>query len=256
MNEKVPSSNEKLNDPSPGNRLRHLREAKGLSLEQIAEQTHVRLQYLKAIEKEDLEALFCPAYAKSYLKAYCRAIDADEDILDSYRELIETSEFEKSSSSEPNIPSKSYRIPVFIGLIIIVIIAIAVFLLKPRAIDDRPVVQSAESPPDSLTSVPDISAGKILETVVFEDSLLTLRIIASETTWVRVMVDGSDKPGFIMSPGSIRIFDAREDFRITLGNAGGVELNLNGRPVPPLGEAGQVVRDIPLGWKTIESPSP
>jgi cytoskeleton protein RodZ len=91
--------------------------------------------------------------------------------------------------------------------------------------------------------------------VAFEDSLLTLRIIASETTWVQIMVDGSVKEGITMAPGSIRIFDAREDFKITLGNAGGVELNLNGRPIPPLGESGQVVRDIPLGWKTIESPS-
>jgi len=33
---------------------------------------------------------------------------------------------------------------------------------------------------------------------------------------------------------------------VTIGNAGGIELTLNGRPMPPLGERGVVIRRLEL----------
>ena len=252
MNENDSRVIDSKNTLSPGNQLRKLRESRGLSLEQIAEQTHVRLQYLKALEKEDLEALYCPAYAKSYLKAYCRTIDADDTILDSYRDLIDASNMKTPTAVQKEPRSIPYRIPIVVILVLIGLLA--VFFLKPRRNNESTNIRDIVISPDSLISAPDTTTIKSFEPVTLEDSLLTLRLIASETTWVRVMVDGSDKPGFIMTPGSIRIFDAREDFKLTLGNAGGVELNLNGQQLTPLGDAGQVVRDVPLDWKTIEVP--
>lgn len=252
MRENIQSGNQPKKDSSPGTRLRRLRESRGLSLEQIAEQTHVRIQYLKALEKEDLEALYCPAYAKSYLKAYCRAVDADEELVDIYRELIETSQVEAPKKEQSERRSVPNWILIFAGLVIIG--SLALYLFKPG--EEEVGTKVSESPffSDSTAEMNDTTAVEVYEPVVFGDSLLTLRLIASETTWVRVMVDGSDKPGFIMAPGGIRIFDAREDFKVTLGNAGGVELNLNGQMIPPLGEEGQVVRDIPINWNTIDTP--
>ena len=46
--------------------------------------------------------------------------------------------------------------------------------------------------------------------------------------------------------GTRREFDAREGFRLSFGNAGGVRVTLDGRPLEPLGTAGQVVRNVAI----------
>ena len=43
---------------------------------------------------------------------------------------------------------------------------------------------------------------------------------------------------------SVIQFVAREGFRLTLGNAGGVRVTVDGRALEPLGSSGQVVRDL------------
>ena len=55
----------------------------------------------------------------------------------------------------------------------------------------------------------------------------------------------ASSPGLIRR-GSKHQFDAREGFRLTLGNAGGVRVTVDGRAMEPLGTAGQVVRDMPV----------
>ena len=47
-----------------------------------------------------------------------------------------------------------------------------------------------------------------------------------------------------MTAGESRTFEARKTFRLTLGNAGGVRVSVDGRPLAPLGRSGQVVRDV------------
>jgi hypothetical protein len=45
-----------------------------------------------------------------------------------------------------------------------------------------------------------------------------------------------------MEPGEVQLLVAAENFRIVLGNAGGVHLKINGRPAKPLGKPGEVVK--------------
>jgi cytoskeleton protein RodZ len=48
----------------------------------------------------------------------------------------------------------------------------------------------------------------------------------------------------LLQKGQIAHFASDTRFLVTVGNAGGVELRLNGKPMPPLGKSGQVVRDL------------
>lgn len=77
----------------------------------------------------------------------------------------------------------------------------------------------------------------------------TLEARALEMTWMLVTIDRQETKDVLLRPGEIWRWHARKGFLVTVGNAGGVALTLNGRPLPPLGEAGGVVRDLRIPAK-------
>jgi cytoskeleton protein RodZ len=73
-----------------------------------------------------------------------------------------------------------------------------------------------------------------------------LVVRAVEATWVRVQMDRSRAIEELLPEGAVREWNAEQDFVLTVGNAGGVELTLNGRRLPPLGSRGAVIRQLVL----------
>lgn len=73
-----------------------------------------------------------------------------------------------------------------------------------------------------------------------------LRAQATEATWIRVHMDGQSPKEMILRPGQSAEWTSHSPFQLTLGNAGGVTLNLDGQELPPLGKSGQVIRNIRL----------
>lgn len=73
-----------------------------------------------------------------------------------------------------------------------------------------------------------------------------LTVKAIELTWLRVQADDGAAAEALLPPGTTREWTAAKRFLLTVGNAGGVELTLNGRPVPPLGAKGTVIRGLEL----------
>jgi cytoskeleton protein RodZ len=72
-----------------------------------------------------------------------------------------------------------------------------------------------------------------------------LRIHAKEATWIRVFAEGQTKE-LILRPGQTASWNSEHAFEVTVGNAGGVSLNLDGQELPPLGKSGQVIRNMHL----------
>jgi cytoskeleton protein RodZ len=69
-----------------GSRLRAAREAKGLTLSQLSDQTRVRISALEAIEAGDFERLPEPIYVQSYLRAFAQAVGVPaEPVLEAFR---------------------------------------------------------------------------------------------------------------------------------------------------------------------------
>jgi cytoskeleton protein RodZ len=73
-----------------------------------------------------------------------------------------------------------------------------------------------------------------------------LRITAAEETWLSLGIDEEPKKNILLQPGETRTWTANGTFVLTLGNAGGVTVVLDGRELPPLGRSGQVVRNLRL----------
>jgi cytoskeleton protein RodZ len=68
-----------------------------------------------------------------------------------------------------------------------------------------------------------------------------LRVQAREQTWVRVQTDGQPEFEVLLEPKEKAVWTARQEMKITLGNAGGVDMTFNGKKVRGFGESGQVV---------------
>ena len=60
-----------------GERLRRAREAKGMSLEEIATQTRIPVRHLQHIEKEEWDALPAVTYCVGFVRSYANAVGLD-----------------------------------------------------------------------------------------------------------------------------------------------------------------------------------
>jgi cytoskeleton protein RodZ len=69
---------------------------------------------------------------------------------------------------------------------------------------------------------------------------------AIEPTWIRVETDDGRVAEELLAAGATREWTSARRFVLTVGNAGGIELVLNGRAVPSLGPRGTVIRGLEL----------
>jgi cytoskeletal protein RodZ len=76
------------------------------------------------------------------------------------------------------------------------------------------------------------------------DEQLALDLEATELSWVVVQVDGGSPQEALLRPGEKARWKGQDQFILTLGNAGGVKAELNGKPQKPFGQSGKVARDI------------
>lgn len=74
------------------------------------------------------------------------------------------------------------------------------------------------------------------------------RLVArtTETTWMRVRTEDGRTSEETIPANEIREWISNGPFIITIGNAGGVSLELNGRPIPRLGASGSVITRLVL----------
>ncbi|HOF06018.1 MAG TPA: DUF4115 domain-containing protein [Syntrophales bacterium] len=71
-------------------------------------------------------------------------------------------------------------------------------------------------------------------------SPLRLKIGATEKTWLRITADNGRQEEVTLHRGEAIERNARESFQIDIGNAGGVQVWFQDRPLPALGQKGEV----------------
>ena len=118
-------------------------------------------------------------------------------------------------------------------------------------------VEPVTSPASTASAVPELAApassslgsdgplgGISLEGSGATDGQLALDLEATELSWVVVQVDGGSPQEALLRPGEKARWKGQDQFILTLGNAGGVKAELNGKPQKPFGQSGKVARDI------------
>jgi cytoskeletal protein RodZ len=229
-----------------GRYLQSIRVEKKISLEEVAAQTRIGLGNLLLVEKEDHEQLPAEVFVKGFLRSYAAAIGADGDeAVRRYESRLNV--VQKIAESEASLekPVKQMWWKLLLALcaflcIMALSIAFAKYFLNKPGTHEQPATRPAAAEPSGAAK-----SGETVETDAVsgtpKSGKLILQISALEDTWVKVIVDENESTEYNLKAGDNLRIEAKTGYNLLIGNAAGVTLRLNEKPVSIQGESGQVV---------------
>jgi cytoskeletal protein RodZ len=251
--------------------LHEARLKSGISLEQIGVKTRIDIKFLEAIDKGDFAFLPEP-YVKAFIKDFAQIVGVDETkIIQKYdaaqkgEPLEESAEMGKpdvqekkpeqrqiqrydatstaGSASTSEIISRNIRLYgaiVFFSFLMIFIIYYLFFKSSDEIIvAEKPIEEVIEG--NQQRFVPKEESQQNLTGVSQQSDSLVLNIFASDTSWVKIILDDAEAEEFILFPNSQKSIKAVNNYKITLGNAGAIKFQMNEKPLSFSGTAGSVV---------------
>ena len=110
-----------------------------------------------------------------------------------------------------------------------------------------PVAAARPVPPAPAAAPPAAAPAPALDAIVASVTS-PYRLVArtNEATWIRVRTEDGRQSEENVPAGEVREWISNRPFVLTIGNAGGVSFELNGRALPPLGPRGAVIQRIVL----------
>src|SRR2546425_12762268 len=242
--------------------LRGLREAKGVSLDDISRSTRVGRRHLEALESDKLEELPARVFVKGFIRAHCNTLEAPPDqAFDLFRQTAGEPARAERSASRPSCGARPRRGgPLLVSAILVPALGGSLFALHlglkgparervqassvTRAPEPVAVAPSAPATPAASSSPAPSPATVAAEAKPTGSHRLVMRAI--EPTWVRVQIDDGAVAEELLPTGAVREWTAARGFVLTVGNAGGLEVDFNGRRLPPLGARGAVIQRLVL----------
>lgn len=88
---------------------------------------------------------------------------------------------------------------------------------------------------------------------ISEQDSLILEAVALERAWLNIICDGQRNYQLTLDSGSTIRWSAANKFVLSLGNAGGIQFTLNGKPMKQIGARGTVVRNFQISRSRIIS---
>lgn len=250
--------------------LHEARIKSGITLQQMAGKTRVDIKFLEAIDNGDFTFLSEP-YVKAFIKDFARIVGLDENkILLKYDaakkgKLLEEIEAEKKSGiekeNEEHKPVQEYDATSSAGsgdsrksinpnvrlygaiAIIFVFVLLFVYLVFFKSsneivVPEKPIEEVVKSTQQRF--VPEEKPKQEVTSSTKQDSLV-LNIFASDTSWVRIILDDKSEVEFILFPHSQKSIKASDDYKITLGNAGAIKFQMNDKPLNFSAKPGSVI---------------
>jgi cytoskeletal protein RodZ len=250
--------------------LHEARLKSGITLQQMAGKTRVDIKFLEAIDNGDFTFLSEP-YVKAFIKDFAKMVGLDENkiilkyeaakqgklsedieeekksVVDEKRE--EPKPLQKYDATSPGSPDNSkktinpkIRLYGAIGVIFIfVLLFIYLIFFKSSSeivVAEKPIEEVIKDSQQRF--VPEEKPKQEVTTVTQQQDSLTLNILASDTSWVKIILDDKSEVEFILFPKSQKSIKALDDYKITLGNAGAIKFQMNDKPLNFSAKAGSV----------------
>jgi cytoskeletal protein RodZ len=237
-----------MSDAGPenlGERFRAAREARGLLLSDAAEKVRIRAVYLAAIEEENWNTIGAPVYIRGFLRTYARflALDPEEAVAAFNLTQPEPAAPTGASGSEPERGSAPWRSSLVLwiaGTIAVVLVAFVVY--NELTMNRQPVaVEASASPTPSFgASTAPVAPRPAAIPAAGPGGANSLAVVLSAPSWLRVTVDGSVSMEGTFPAGTSKTFHGKTAL-VRIGNAGGVEIYIDGKARGTLGKSGDVV---------------
>jgi cytoskeletal protein RodZ len=236
-----------------GEFLQQARENAGLSVDELAHIVNLRPGLIRAMESND----FLPCGGDTYARGHIRNISQITGI--NAQELLAMYDAEHSVDSrsihaqlvDNNAAAMrsenrklSWKVLVGASLSIVVLIGVAQFAIS--AVDTEPaatsmVIEKAE-PTQTPTPSPTASAAPTTPSSTVNNEL-TLSITATRgNSNIDVVIGGASVYKGPLFQGESKSFVGESSISVYLGNAGDLDLTLNGEKLAPLGERNQEIR--------------
>jgi cytoskeleton protein RodZ len=268
-----------VDEETLGKYLKNQRESNKISLREVAKNTRVREHILRAIEEDQYHLLPPATYVKGFLLAYAKYLRLDpNDVLLRYEKVLKggpitrpsTQPFRPEQEVPSTQPSKSKQKVlwntkqtwVVAGVILasfIVFYFFSPYASKPpmEPIPGKLVEKKSPIAPSApVIATPHPPEGKSVAqekkpltpstpvaatTSVQERKPISLQLKAIEETWLSLQADDQPEKEMILKLGEGVTVQASDRILMKLGNAGGLDLVLNGRPLGKSGRSGEVL---------------
>lgn len=250
---------------SIGDILRTEREKQGRTVAEIAEELCIMHGYVRAMESGETSKLPGLFFYKSFARQYAAILAIDEKLI--LPEIAALVAAEEASTVRPDvriidrlahernrlqIPELSLgwslaglacavlmcsgfyawwnRIPAPVSAHVAIQMPAPVVAVEPVA-SVEPAV-AIESVPASQTVAP--AASEAVSGVV-------LKLSATEKTWLSISSRGHEIFSGVLQPSESKTLTGLDIATMRVGNAGGIDVDWNGKPIGPLGTRGQVL---------------
>ena len=260
-----------------GDKLRREREMRGITLAEIAESTKISTRWLKALDEEQFEILPGGVFNRGFVRSYARFLGINEEqtvadyVAASNEQEPPADKFpleihEKENNSPPLNPKRS-AFPVVLSVVaLILVVGGWTYWAKHKpsstAISDQHVAtpaQPAPSPQQSISTQPaqpvnsapqpakvadpqptDASDKSNSSEPADQGGSISVVIKARQNSWISVVADGQVQWEGMLSANSERTIQAGKELVLKTGNAAGIEVSYNGKPLGALGKEKEV----------------
>ena len=242
---------------SLGSMISRARKDAGLSIEDLSAATNIRTTLLRDIEDNNFSQCGGETYARGHLRNIAIKLNIDPQIFltvfeDEQMRVDRTMQdllVENNVMREPKEVRKvSWKVLVTISVASLLVAGLAQIIVSNDSTPDIPVA-SQETPTTSPSpeATPEPSATQ--EVVPTDEATIStgqgVEVIFTATrarSWLFV----SDSSGRVLFSGQISVgvtktFSSDLTLNLKIGNAGGVDLTVNGKKIDSLGADGQVV---------------
>lgn len=259
-----------------GEELRRDRELRDVSREQLAVVTKVSLRQIEALETGRFEHLPALVFSRGFVRAIALHLGLDpERAVAAFSHVYQTWS-EEAAASKPvsgvmprlsrprrSVSSDTTVLGIGVAALLALVTGLAAFLKTRGPETNAPVPAPtaptrAESGPASLALPPAVASNTVAlppEVAVPSRAPVSfgaqpmktgerrLTLTFRDDCWTEVRVDGKVVVAETFHKGETREFTAVHRFTLTLGNAGGVEVAVDGRSLQSIGTSGQVVKN-------------
>jgi cytoskeletal protein RodZ len=229
-----------------GDWLKRQRDLRDISLREISDVTKINLRYLEALEKDQFSALPAAVFARGFLREYARYVGLDPDEVLNYYTAARQDQEPEGDAAKPRPHRMHTSTHLLYGLVLTggVVALFGVVAAVSFWAERRP--RRVEAPP---IAAPVFAPAPPQPTTVVSEAPLEVTLDFTENCWVEAVVDGDKRISELRVQGESLRLTATESVSLTLGNAAGVRIEVNGRPFEIAG-GDDVVRDLEI---TLES---
>jgi cytoskeleton protein RodZ len=236
-----------------GTWLRRQREAREISLRDIADRTKISLRYLEAMEDDRFDLLPAPIFAKGFLKEYARYVGlSPDDVVNHYLAVQPPEEPRPEQRSERRLRSSwTYGLVLGLGgLLLLALLTLLAFWAEHRK--QSPAAAPPPIAPPAAAVIP-AAAAPVAAPVPPPSAPIEVTLDFSQDCWVDALVDGIKRTAELHVQGESMQIDARESVVLTLGKPAAVEAQVNGYPLAFGNKAGEVLHDFKIDLDTVRA---